>query len=55
MEIGLEKRQKRFKAFVVFGVPAWMLVDMQMNHGGSNAHAQWFSCWKIRADGHDVI
>ena len=33
----------------------WTPVDLQMNHGGSNAHAQWFSCWKIQADDHDVI
>ena len=46
---------KRFGAFVVFRVPAWMLVDVQMNPGGSNAHAQWFSHWKIRADIHDVL
>ena len=38
------KEMKRFGAFVVFGVLAGMLADMQMNHGGSNAHAQWFSC-----------
>ena len=46
---------KRFRAFVVFGVPAWMLADMQTNHVGSIAHAQWFSHWKIRADDHDVL
>ena len=32
-----------------------MLADMQMNHGGSNVHAQWFSDWKIRADDHDIM
>ena len=45
---------KRFGAFIVFGVPAWMPADMQTNHGGSNVHVQWFSCWKIRADDHDI-
>ena len=43
MEIGLGKRWRRFRAFVVFGVLVWTLADMQMNHGSSNAHAQWFS------------
>ena len=46
---------KRFRTLVVFGVPAWMPMDVQMNTGGSDAHAQWFSCWKIRADDHDII
>ena len=32
-----------------------MLVDLQMNHGSSNAHVQWFSHWKNGADDHDVI
>ena len=45
---------KRFGAFVVFGVLAWMLVDMQMNYGSSSVHAHWFSHWKIRADDHDI-
>ena len=52
---GIRKETKRFGAFVVFRTPAWMLTDMQMNHGSSNAHAQWFSCWKIRADDHDIL
>ena len=46
---------KRFRAFVVFGVLAWMPADTQMNHGSSNVHVQWFSCWKIRAYDHDVM
>ena len=33
----------------------WTPMDLQMNHGGSNAHAQWFSHWKNGADDHDVI
>ena len=24
-----------------------MLADVQMNHGSSNAHAEWFSHWKM--------
>ena len=55
MKIGLRKRQRGSDAFVVFGDPAWMLADVQMNGGNSDVHAQWFSCWKIRADDHDVM
>ena len=54
MKIGLGKRQ-RFRAFIVFGVLVWMQADVQMNHGSSNVHAQWFSHWKIRVDNHDII
>ena len=32
-----------------------MLADVLMNHGSSNAHAQWFCHWKIGADDHDII
>ena len=32
-----------------------MQVDVQMNGDISNAHAQWFSHWKIRADNCDVM
>ena len=52
---GITKETKRFRALIVFGVPAWMLVGVQMNTGGSDAHVQWFSHWKIRADNHDII
>ena len=45
----------RLRAHVVFGVPAWMLTDVQTNTGHSGADAQWFSCRKIRADDHDGI
>ena len=40
---GVRKEMKRFGAFVVFGVLVWMPADMQMNHGRSNVHVQWFS------------
>ena len=40
---------------MVFGVLVWMLADLQMNHGSSDVHAQWFSCWKVRADDHDIM
>ena len=23
--------------------------------GSSGVHAQWFSCWNIRADDHDIV
>ena len=37
------KEMKRFGASIVFGVLAWMLADMQMNHGSLSVHVQWFS------------
>ena len=43
MEIGLRKRWRGSDAFIVFGVPAWMLADVQMNNNVSHADAQWFS------------
>ena len=33
----------------------WMLADLQMNHGSSNAHVQWFPHQKNGADDHDII
>ena len=54
MEIGLRKRQRGLDAFIVFGVLAWTLEDVQTNDGISYVHAQWFSHWKIRADDHGV-
>ena len=44
-----------FGAFVIFGVPAWILADVQMNVSSTGTHEQWFSHWKIRADDHDII
>ena len=55
MEIRLRKRQGGLDAFIVFGVLVWMPADVQTNSGDSNVHAQWFSCWKIRADNHDIM
>ena len=51
----VSKEMKGFTAFIIFGVPVWILVDVQTNVGSSGTHAQWFSCWKIRANDHDVI
>ena len=45
---GVMKETKRFGALIVFGVLARMPVDVQMNPGSSNVHAQWFSHQKIR-------
>ena len=55
MKKGIRKETERLGAFIVFGVLTWMPVDMQMNQGSSNVHAQWFSCLKIRADDHDFL
>ena len=46
---------KRFRAFIDFGVPARMPADVQTNIESSGVHVQWFSCWKIRADNHDIV
>ena len=40
MEMGLRKRQRGLDAFIVFGVPAWMPSDVQMNGNISNAYVQ---------------
>ena len=55
VEIGLRKRQSGLDAFVLFGVLEWMLVDVQTNSSKSDARVQWFYCWKIRADDHDIM
>ena len=53
--MGLRKRQRGSDAFIVFRVLAWMLSDVQTNGDISDAHAQWFSCLKIRVDDCDII
>ena len=55
MENGLRKRQRGLDAFILIWVLAWMLADVQTNSSVSNAHAQWFSHWKIRADNCDIM
>ena len=55
MKMGLRKRQRGSDAFILICVPAWMLADVQMNGNISDVHAQWFSCWKIRADDCDIM
>ena len=54
-EIGLRKRWRGLDAFIVFGVPTWMTLDVQMNDNVSDVHVQWFSPWKIKADDPDVM
>ena len=54
-EMGLRKRWRGSDAFIVFGIPAWMTADVQMNGNISDVHAQWFSHWKIRADDCDIM
>ena len=59
MEIRLRKRQRGLDAFIVFGVPAQMPADVQMNGSNSDAHVQWFSTWRseqmIMTSFHDVM
>ena len=55
MKIGLSKRWRGLDAIIVSGVLAWTLANAQMNGNVSDAHVQWFSCWKIRADDCDVM
>ena len=55
MEKGLGKETKRFRLSIISGLLAWMVADVQMNHGSSAAHTQWFSHLNIRADNHDII
>ena len=39
MEMGLRKRWRGSDAFIVFGILAWMLADVQTNDHVSDAHA----------------
>ena len=55
MEIGLRKRWRGSDAFILIGVLVWIPADVQTNGGISNAHAHWFSHWKIRADDCDIM
>ena len=53
---GLGKEMMRFGLSIIFGsfsMDAGM--DVQINHGSSAVHGQWFSHQKIRADDHDII
>ena len=58
MKTGSENETMRFRTFHIKwlnGYLAWMLACMQMNHGMSSAHLQWFSHQNGGADVHDVI
>ena len=52
---GLRKGWRGLDAFIEFRVLAWTPVDAQMHDNVSNVHAQWFSCWKIKADNCDIM
>ena len=54
-EIWLRKRWRGSDAFIVFGVSAWTLADVQMNDNVSNVHVQWFIHWKNKADDCDIM
>ena len=46
MKMGSETRRQKTElnhTFVTNGYLAWMLVGVQMNHGGLSTHAQCFS------------
>ena len=53
--MGLRKRWRGMDAFIVFRVLVWMPADVQIKGNVSDAHAQWFSHWKIKADNCDVM
>ena len=56
--MGLEMRCQKTelnRTFVTNSYLVWTLAGVQMNCGGSSAHAQWFSCQNGGADNHDVI
>ena len=40
---GFRKETMKFQTFSLNGYLAWMLADVQTNHGRSFAHVQWFS------------
>ena len=52
---GFGKETMRFQTFVINGYLVWMPAGVQMNHGGSSAHVQWFSHLNGGADDHDII
>ena len=49
------KDMTRFQTSVINGYLVWMPAGVQMNHGGSSAHVQWFSCQNGGADICDII
>ena len=55
MEIGLRKRQRGLDAFIVFRVLVWRPADVQTIDNVSDAHPQWLTHWKIKADDCDIM
>ena len=52
---GFGKETMRFQTSVINGYLAWKPADVQMNHGGSSVHVQWFSCHNGETDVCDII
>ena len=55
--MGSENETTRFQNFRIKqlnGYLAWTLACMQMNHGSSSVHAQWFSHQNDGADVRDI-
>ena len=52
---GFGKDMMTFGIFGINGYLAWMLADVQTNHGRSFVHVQWFSHQNNGADYHDII
>ena len=51
----VKKKTERFRCIYSIqgsGVDAGRCAD---KHSVSSVHVQWFSCWKIKADDHDVM
>ena len=55
MEFRLRKRQRGSAVFIVFGDSSVDASRCAVNNNASDAHAQWFSCQKIKADDCDIM
>ena len=58
MKMGSEKETARFQNFHIKwlnGYLAWTPAGVQMNHGSSSVHVQWFYHQNGGADIHDII
>ena len=55
MEFRLRKRLRGSDAFIVTRDSSMDASRFAANYSASGAHAQWFSCWKIKADNHDIM
>ena len=54
-ENGFGKEMTRFQTFSINSYLVWMLAGVQMNHGRSSVHVQWFSHQNDGADDCDII